>query len=50
MTKKQRIRIYFRFLMHTTKERAYDLWNIAVPIFVTSGLIVACVKFWWWVL
>lgn len=50
MTRKEQFRIRWRLLKIDTKERMHDLANMAFPIFVTSGIVVACVKFWWWLL
>lgn len=50
MTRKEQIRIRWRFLKIEAKDRAFDLINMALPIFITSGMVVACVKFWWWLL
>lgn len=50
MTRKELLRLQLRHLAVTAWDRLLDLWNISLPIFITSGLLVACVKFWWWVL
>lgn len=48
MNRKHLIRLQLRHLALSAWDRVMDLWNLAVPIFITSGLLVACVKFWWW--
>jgi len=49
MTRKQLLKIQLNALRFEMKERAFDLMNISLPIFITSGIVVACVKFWLWV-
>lgn len=46
---KQLLKLKLRHLAFTAWDRLTDLWNLALPIFLTSGLLVASVKFWWWV-
>lgn len=46
---KQLLKLKLRHLAFTAWDRLADLWNLALPIFLTSGLLVASVKFWWWV-
>ena len=29
-------------------ERLFDMFNIVWPIFLVSGILVACFKFWLW--
>lgn len=50
MNRKQLLKLHLRHLALSAWDRLLDLWNIAVPVFIVSGLIVACLKFWWWVL
>lgn len=49
MTRKQLLKLQLRHLAMTAWDRLLDLWNIFLPIFLTSGLLVACFKFWLWV-
>ena len=50
MTRKEYRRIWWRTLKLLAKERAYDIAAVAWPIFSVTGLLVACIKFWWWLL
>lgn len=50
MTRKQLLKIHLNAIRFDLKERAFDLANISLPIFITSGILVACFKFWNWVL
>lgn len=50
MTRKQLLKIQLNALRFDLKERAFDLANISLPIFITSGIVTACFKFWIWVL
>lgn len=49
MTRKQLLRLQLRHLTLTAWDRLLDLWNLTIPIFLTSGVLVACFKFWLWV-
>lgn len=46
MTKKQLLKLQLKAIRFTIQDRFSDLVNLAIPIFITSGLIVACFKFW----
>jgi len=46
MTRKETILIHLRALKFSAWERLIDLINITFPIFVVSGIVVACFKFW----
>lgn len=46
MTRKQLLKIHLNAIRFDLKERAFDLANISLPIFLTTGIIAACVKFW----
>lgn len=48
MTQKTLLKLHLRHLWISAKERLLDLWNIALPIFLVSGLLVACFRFWFW--
>lgn len=50
MTKKQLLKLQLHHLALVAWDRLLDLWNISLPIFLTSGLLVASVKFWLFVL
>lgn len=47
MTRKQLLRLQLRHLAASAWDRLLDLWNLSLPIFITSGVLVASVKFWW---
>lgn len=49
MTKTELLRLQLRSARLSFIDRLRDLGNLAFPIFVTSGLLVACFKFWIWV-
>lgn len=49
MTSKEKLRMQIRLLRLRTWDRIIDLWNITLPIFITTGLLTACVRFWMWV-
>lgn len=49
MTRKQLLRLRLRHLALSAWDRLIDLWDLTIPIFVTSGVLVGCLKFWWWV-
>lgn len=49
MNRNQLLKLQLRHLKLTAWERIIDLWNISLPIFLTSGILVACFKFWLWV-
>ena len=50
MTRKQLLKIHLNAIRFSVKERAFDLANISVPIFLTVGIIAMSVKFWSWLL
>ena len=50
MTKTQIIKLHFRSIFLNTKDRLSDLANLFIPIFIVSGLLVGCFKFWIWIL
>ena len=49
MTRKELLRLQLRSARLSFIDKMRDLANLAFPIFVTSGLLVACFKFWLWV-
>lgn len=50
MTRKQLLRLQLQSLKLSSIDKAKDFANMATPIFVVSGILVASVKFWWWLL
>jgi len=50
MTRKQLLKVHLNAIRFSAKERAFDLANIFLPIFITVGIIAASVKFWSWLL
>lgn len=46
---KQKIKLGLRVMWFGLKERAYDALNVTLPIFIVTGILVACVRFWMWV-
>ena len=46
MTRKQLLKIHLTALRVDAKERAWDLVNISLPIFITTGIVAGCAKFW----
>lgn len=50
MTRKQLLRLHFTSLKLHLIDKGKDFANMATPIFVVSGILVASVKFWWWLL
>lgn len=50
MMNKHLLRIQWRTLKFDLIERAADVWNVFLPVFFMSGLLVACFKFWLWVM
>lgn len=48
ITNKQRVRVGLRVVWFNTVERWHDFVNVALPVFLMSGLIVACFRFWLW--
>jgi len=49
MTRKQLLKLQLRHLALSAWDRLLDLWNLSLPIFITSAVLVGSVKFWWWV-
>lgn len=47
---KDQVKLGLRSMKFTIKERWYDLVNITLPVFIMTGLLVVCVKFWIWAL
>ena len=43
-------RVSWRVLRAELRERAIDALLFAVPVFVVVGLVMACARFWWWLL
>lgn len=37
----------FRWLKFELQERIYDLFSIAFPAFVVTGILMACLRFWY---
>jgi hypothetical protein len=50
MTRWQLLRLQLRSLRLRAWDRSIDFLNMAVPIFIVSGILVASIRFWWWVL
>ena len=50
MTRKELLRLQLRSLRLHAADRGQDFLNMAAPIFIVSGILVASVKFWWWLL
>ena len=50
MTRKQLLRLHLTSLKLHLIDKGKDFANMATPIFVVSGILVASVKFWWWAL
>jgi hypothetical protein len=48
MIRNQRLRLALNAWRFGLVERAYDLWNIALPIFLVSGLLAVSARFWLW--
>lgn len=48
MIRNQRIRVGLRTMRFGAIERFHDLLNVTLPIFVVSGLLAGCVRFWMW--
>lgn len=49
MLKNPRLRIGLRQMRFSIIERWHDLANIFLPIFLVSGLVAGCFRFWLWV-
>lgn len=47
---KRKVKLGIRQMRFALVERWHDFVNVLWPIFMVSGLLVACLKFWWWVL
>lgn len=47
---KQLIRVKWRAIWFDAVERWFDFWNIALPVFLVTGLIGVCARFWLWLL
>lgn len=50
MTRKQLLRLHFTSLKLQLIDKGKDFVNMATPIFIVSGILVASIKFWWWAL
>lgn len=48
LIRNQRLRVQLNAWRFGAIERVYDLWNIAVPIFLVMGLLAICARFWLW--
>lgn len=46
---RQKLRIYRKWLWIGVRESVIDLFLIAKPVFVMTGVIAGCAKFWVWV-
>jgi len=46
---KRKVKLGLRQMRFELVERWYDFINVLWPIFMVSGLLVACFKFWIWV-
>lgn len=49
ISRREKMRIYRRWVWMGFKERMFDLAMISFPVFTMTGLIAACAKFWMWV-
>ncbi len=49
MNNKQRMKLGARVMWFNAVERWHDFVNILLPIFMVTGLLVACLRFWMWV-
>lgn len=49
MNARARVRTGLRVIWFNTVERWHDFVNVALPVFMVSGLLVACFRFWLWV-
>jgi hypothetical protein len=43
------IRRYLKFKTKAARQIASDIWLTAPAVFVVTGIVVACLKFWLWV-
>lgn len=50
MTRKELLRLQLHSAKLSAIDRGKDFANMATPIFVVSGILVASLKFWWWLL
>jgi hypothetical protein len=48
MIKNQRLRVGLRVMRFNAIERAHDLLNIVLPIFLVSGILLGSVRLWFW--
>ncbi len=48
MIANQRSRVGFRAMRFGAIERFHDLANIVLPIFIVSGILAGCFRFWFW--
>lgn len=46
MDRKERVRVYGRFIKMEIRERLFDLAMIAIPIFIVTGLVVSSAAIW----
>lgn len=42
-------RVRLRALWLETRERAFDLLVVSLPVFIMAGVIVLSIRFWLWV-
>lgn len=50
MTRKQLLKIQLNAFRFEMRERAFDLANISLPVFLMVGILAVSVKFWSWLL
>lgn len=50
MVKNQRLRVGINAMRFGAIERFHDVLNVALPIFLVSGILLVCVRFWVWIL
>jgi len=49
MDRKRLLKLQLRSLYLHTLDKIRDLANMVFPIFIVSGIVVACFRFWLWV-
>lgn len=50
MTRKELLRLQLRSARLSAIDRGKDFANMALPIFVVSGILVGSLKFWNWLI
>ena len=46
MNRKMLVKIHLKAMWFSIRERWFDLVNISLPIFLVTGIVAGCVKFW----